>query len=150
MAATNPFEQRVIDLQMQINALREEISNVTNTRNAEYAREQAFANAGNYGAEYREASAAYNAALRRLEVLNAEMAALQDELAAARANRDRVAAAAAQAVANGLDPESAMQKAVADTVRAEGTKRILTYVGVGLLVLAVVLAIVYFRKKKKG
>jgi K+-transporting ATPase c subunit len=150
MAVSNPFEQRVIDLQMQINALSTEISNVTNTRNAEYAREQAFANAGNYGAEYREASAAYNAALRRLDVLNAEKAALQDELAAAKANRDRVAAAAAQAVANGLDPESAMQKAVADTERAQGTKRLLTYVGLGLLVLIVVAAVVYWRKKRKG
>jgi t-SNARE complex subunit (syntaxin) len=68
-----------------------------------------------------------------------------------KAKADAVAAldaAAAQAAANGLDPASAMQKAIADTERAKGIKNVLTYVGIGLLVVLVVWAYIKYRKGK--
>jgi len=85
--------------------------------------------------------------------------AVQDQVAKVNRLRELVAAkaaavaaldnATAQAVAEGLTPEAAFQKALADTQRAEGTKRILTYVGLGLLVVLVVVAIVWYRRKGK-
>lgn len=148
--ATNPFELRVIELQAQVNDLRDQIQNTINLRNAAYERQQSWARAGQYDTpEYRAATADYEGAIQRLQVLEPQLRDLQKELERAIANRDRVAEAAAQGVANGMSPEAALEKAVADRNRAEGTKRILTYVGLGLLVLAVVAAIVYFRRKRK-
>jgi chromosome segregation ATPase len=76
------------------------------------------------------------------------IARLKDLVAAKAKAVAELDAAAARAAASGLDPASAMQKALADTERAKGIKNVLTYVGIGLLVVLVVWAIIKFRKGK--
>lgn len=145
---TNPFEARVIELEAQAAALRAEISEAQALTNRLYEQEQSYARRGDYGPLYQQASVLYNAALRNLQTLQANLEAVMSELASAKANRDRIAAAAAEAVAAGLDPKSAMEKAVAEQARAEGIRSFLKYVGIGLLVLLVVIAIIRWRRKK--
>lgn len=147
--SNNPYEQRVIELQAQVDNLRLEIQNVTNLRNAAYNRQQGWAAAGQYDtAEYRAATQDYEGALQRLNVLQQQLNDLLAELEAARVNRDRVAAAAATAVANGLDPESALKQAVADQTRADGIKSFLKYAGLALLIIAIIWAFIWYKRKK--
>jgi hypothetical protein len=87
---------------------------------------------------------------REAASMDAELVTLRRQLEQALKAEADIDAAAATAVANGLSPEAAIAKASADHERAQGTKRLLTYVGFGLLVLIVVAAVVYWRKKRKG
>ena len=79
----------------------------------------------------------------------AEVDRLRELVKAKQAAAAALDAAIASNVASGMDTETARIKAVADVQRAEGVKRILTYVGIGLLILLIVLAIYWYRKHKK-
>lgn len=57
--------------------------------------------------------------------------------------------ALAQAAAEGLTGEAANIRANALVESAKGTRQLLTYVGIGLLVLLVVFAIAYWRRSRK-
>lgn len=57
--------------------------------------------------------------------------------------------AIAQNVASGMDSETARTKALADVERAKGMRTLLTYTGIGLFLVLLVLAIIYFSKRKK-
>lgn len=143
----NPYENRVIQLEEQVNALRGQIREAENLRDMAYQRQQNWGNAGQWGSpQYREATNDYEGALRSLEVMRPRLEELLRELESAKANRDRIAAATAQAVAAGLSPEAALAKAVGEDKR----RRILTYSVAGCLVVIVV-AIAWWiiRRSKK-
>lgn len=134
----NPYEQRVIDLEAQVNALREEIRAKEHLRDVAYARQQNWGNAGQWGApQYIEATNDYESALRALEVMRPRLNELLTELESARTNRDRIAQATANAVAQGLSPEAALAKAVGEEKR----KKILTIATV-IVVLAVSIIVI--------
>lgn len=151
MPAINPIDARVDTLLAQIAAKEEQLRNLQNTAAAERTREQSWAAAGQWGSpEYAEASAAYNAALRAIEVLTRELDALKAELARTQASRDEINAAAAQYVAkDGLDTDVAMAKAAADHERTIVVKRVLTGVGIALLIILLIIAWRYWRKRNK-
>lgn len=137
MAQTNPYYAQISAKEGQLADLEAQWA-VLNDQWTPYS------NAGDYNNP-----TGRNILAQRNNVAN-QIEAVQRDLEQLRAAAERFDQAVATSVAQGLTPEAAFEKAKADVVRAEGTKRILTYVGIGLLVLAVVLAIVYFRKKKKG
>lgn len=145
----NPYEAILADLRQQVANLQARINDVQRQVSYHYGKEQEQASQGNYGAAYQAASAAYNQALLQRQRLEAELAGLLSALADAEQKADAIANAAAQAVAQGLTPEAAMAKALADQERAEGLRNVLTYAGIGLLILLVVWAVIAWRRSRK-
>jgi chromosome segregation ATPase len=92
--------------------------------------------------------AAIDAKDREVRAQVDEIARLKDLVAAKARAAAELDAATARAVAEGLDPTSAMQKALAETERSKGIKNVLTYVGIGLLVVLLVWAYIKYRKGK--
>lgn len=90
------------------------------------------------------------AAQNRINDIDRQIRDLRVELEDARAARTAINDAIASAVANGLDPDTAKAQAEADYERAQGIKRLLTYAGIGVLILLIVIAIIYFIKRRKG
>jgi hypothetical protein len=151
MAASNPYTERVIQLQQLIAAKEQQIGDTRNSETSWYQRAQSFLAAGQgNGPEYAESMAMAQQRSREAASMDAELVTLRRQLEQALKAEADIDAAAATAVANGLSPEAAIAKASADHERAQGTKRLLTYVGLGLLVLIVVAAVVYWRRKRKG
>lgn len=134
--ATNPYVQRLREAEARLVELEARWAEL----NAQWT---PYTAAGNYS------NPTGQAILRERDAVANQIEAAQREVELAREALASIDRATAQGVATGMSPEAALEKAVADRQRAEGTKRILTYVGLGLLVLAVVAAIVYFRRKRK-
>lgn len=63
--------------------------------------------------------------------------------------RDQIAAAAAEAIANGKDPDTAIREAEAKVVKSQGQKAFWILGGIGAFVLLIVIAVVVLKRRAK-
>ncbi len=145
--ALDTLNARITDLLAQISTLEAERSKQEAWRQRNVARRDDW---GIDTPEGRASQADVVAAMNAINDIDKALKDLRAELASARASRDAINAAAAEAVAKGVDPDVAIAQAAADHERNEGIKRLLTYTGIGLLILLIIIAIIYYRKHRKG
>lgn len=145
MAAID-YDKRIAELQAQITQLEAERATQASWRQSRAARVQDW---GINTPQGQESQAEVVAADNRIADIDRRLSFLKSELAKAMEARDAIAAATAQAVAQGLTPEAAKAQAEANYARSEGIKRFLTYAGIGLLVVLLIIAFVYWRKSRK-
>jgi hypothetical protein len=149
----NIYDAQVEAKLQQIAQKEAELQNAINTRNAEKQREQAWGAAGQYNTpQYREASAAYNAALLLVDRLNKELADLRTALESLRQLQAQVNTAAAAAIAAGLTPEAAYLKAEGQVEQTKLINQILKWTAIGLGIAAVVYGVsvlLRWRKNRK-
>lgn len=145
MAAID-YDARIADLQAQITRLESERGTQASWRQSRAAR---VADWGINTPQGQESQAEVVAADNRIAEIDRQLAFLRAELQKAMDARDAIAAATAEAVAAGLTPEAAKAQAEANYARSEGIKRFLTYAGIGLLIVLLIIAFVYWRKSRK-
>lgn len=145
-ASLNPYDQQVADLNAAILKVEDEWRYADSRRHGYALAELNNARDSPAWLSAVAEAAKWTAVMRDKE---AEKANLQKQLDNAMKLQADFAAAMAAGLAKGLDPATAAAQAQAAVMKADGVKTLLTYAGIGLLVLLLVVALVYFLRRRK-
>lgn len=146
---SNPYQVAVDAAQAKVNDLRAQIAAQVARRDAAEKRRDDWSPGFEWPPQAEEASQEYGAAASEIARLQPLLNEAIKQLEAAQKTLAEINRAAAFAVADGLTPDAALQSAVADRLKAEGTRNLLTYVGVGAALLIIAVALVYFIRKRR-
>lgn len=147
MEGVNPYAAELASLQDQLAAAQTERATArTRVLELQYQLNQTIPT-GNLGAiqglsqQVQGATRAYNDADARVKGIEAQ-------IVTATTAKERYDAALASAAAEGLTGEAANIRAQSLVTAAEGQRKLMMYAGIALLIIAVVAAIVWYRRRK--